>query len=396
MKLLVSTVAPYPWIKLNKHNEPVDKGQFIEAAFFSTIPSDVHSVIGVAPADTTTFHQVEVPTRKRSNMLAAVPFAMEDSLSEDIDQLHFTVMDWAPDSPAQVAVLSRQTLEDWLETFKTGGAKLDAIIPEQYLLPIHPDSNATLVRQPDEHYVIKTGPYQGFECDQDAFEYWWGDENNHLLELAVNDQELAAKLIADEGEHVSHWAIGEDFRGWIEQAPTQLDSAPSLLHDDFEPEHLKPGSSWLNIAAGLAVCALLLMAGSQWVEASKLQKRYEANQENIRKLFDEAFPGEEYLNLPRRQIASLLSISEDDPADEIFQYLLEVSVEAAATNNAELEEINYRDQQLQIGISAPNFAALEKLANQINNLDGLQALLVSSGARDQRVTGQVKIVQGGG
>jgi type II secretory pathway component PulL len=152
----------------------------------------------------------------------------------------------------------------------------------------------------------------------------------------------------------------------------------------------------LNIAAGLAVCALLLMASSQWVEAGKLQKRYEANQLNMRKLFDEAFPGEEYLNLPRRQIASLLSISEDDPADEIFQYLLEVSVNAAATNDAELEEINYRDQQLQIGVTAPNFAALEKLATQINELDGLQAILVSSGARDQQVTGQVKIVQGGG
>jgi general secretion pathway protein L len=396
MKLLVSTVAPYSWVKLNKHNKPVDKGQFIEAAFISTIPSDVDSVIGVAPADTTTFHQVEVPTRKRSNMLAAVPFAMEDSLSEDIDQLHFTVMDWAPDHPAQVAVLSRQTLEGWLETFTSAGVKLDAIIPEQCLLPLHPDSNATLVQQPDEHYVIKTGPYQGFESDQDAFEYWWSDENNRLLDLAVNDQELAAKLIANGGEHVSHWAIGEDFRSWLEQAPTQLSSAPSLLHDDFEPEHLKPGSSWLNIAAGLAICALLLMASSQWVEASKLQKRYEANQQNTRKLFDEAFPGEEYLDVPRRQIASLLSISEDDPADEIFQYLLEISVSAAATNNAELEEINYRDQQLQIGVSAPNFATLEKLTTQINDLDGLQAALVSSGARDQRVTGQVKIALGGG
>jgi general secretion pathway protein L len=396
MKLLVSTVAPYPWIKLNKQNKPVDKGQFIEAAFISTIPSDVQSVIGVAPADTTTFHQVEVPTRKRSNMLAAVPFAMEDSLSEDIDQLHFTVMDWAPGSPAQVAVLSRQTLEGWLETFTSAGVKLDAIIPEQYLLPVHPDSNATLIRQPDEHYVIKTGLYQGFECDQDAFEYWWSDENNRLLDLAVNDQELAAKLIANGGEHVSHWGVGEDFRGWIEQAPTQLNSAPSLLHGDFEPEHLKPGSSWLNIAAGLAICALLLMASSQWVEASKLKKRYESNQQDIRTLFDEAFPGEEYLDVPRRQIASLLSISEDDPADEIFQYLLEVSVSAAAKNNAELEEVNYRDQQLQFGVSAPNFATLEKLTTQINDLNGLQAALVSSGARDQRVTGQVKIALGGG
>ncbi len=393
MKLLVSTVAPYPWVKLNKQNKPVEKGQFIEAAFISTIPRDVSSVLGVAPADTTIFHEVEVPTKKRNNMLAAVPYALEDALSEEIDQLHFTIMDWIPGGSAQVAIISRVTIQGWLDTFREAGVKLDAIIPEQSLLPIHPDSSATLVRQSKDQYLIKTSPYRSFTCDSDAFDYWWSDENNHLLNMAVNHQDLAAELINQGGEHISHWAIGDDFCSWIEHAPAQLKSAPSLLHGRFEPEHLKPGSSWLNIAAGMAICALLLLGASQWVEADKLQQRYDANQRAIRVLFDEAFPEEEYLDLPRQQIASLLSISEDSPADETFQYMLGVSTEIALANKAELEEINYRDQQLQMGLTAPNFAALEKLTTQINELEGLQAALISSGAREQRVSGQVKILR---
>jgi hypothetical protein len=89
-----------------------------------------------------------------------------------------------------------------------------------------------------------------------------------------------------------------------------------------------------------------------------------------------------------------LSISENEPADEMFQYLLGVSAQIAPVNKAELEEINYRDQQLQIGVTVPNFAALEKLATQIDSLDGLRAVIISSGARDQRVTGQIKIAAG--
>ena len=395
MKLLVSTVAPYPWVKLNKQNLPVEKGQFIEAAFIRTIPRDVHSVIGVAPADSTTFHQVEVPTKKRSNMLAAVPFVLEDSLSEEIDQLHFTVIHWKPDEPAQVAVISRPVLESWLAVFHSAGVKLDAIIPEQLLLPIHPDSNVSLIKKADGHYVIKTGVYRSFSCDQDAFDYWWQDEANRLLNIAVNDKELAAELIASGGEHLSHWAIGDDFRAWCEHAPAALNSMPSLLHGDFEPEHLKPGSSWLSIAVAVAICALLLMGGSQWVEARKLQQRYDANQQSIRTLFDETFPEQEYLNLPRQQIASLLSISEDSSTNEMFQYLLEVVSSATGASRALLEEVNYRDQQLQIGVSAPNFSALEQLTAKINEMEGLQAVLVSSGARDQQVTGQIKVVAGG-
>ncbi len=392
MKLLVSTVAPYPWVKLNKQNLPVEKGEFMEAAFISTISRENRSIIGVAPADSTTFHRVEVPTKKRSNMLAAVPFVLEDSLSEEIDQLHFTVMNWKPNGSAEVAVISRSVLESWLEVFHKAGVKLDAIIPEHLLLPIHPDSNASLIKKADGHYVIKTGEYRSFSCDQDAFEYWWQDEANRLLNIAVNDKELAAKMIASGGKHLSHWAIGDDFRAWCEHVPAALNAMPSLLHGDFEPEHLKPGSSWLNIAAILAICALLLVGGSQWVEARNLQQRYDANQQAIRTLFDGAFPEQEYLNLPRQQIASLLSISEDDPANEMFQYLLEVASSATGAGRAKLEEVNYRDQQLQIGVTAPNFSALEQLATTISDLDGLQAVLVSSGARDQRVTGQIKIV----
>jgi len=392
MKLLVSTVAPYPWVKLNKHNKPVEKGEFIEAAFISTIPRDVISIIGVAPADTTPFHQVVVPTKKRSTLLAAVPYALEDSLSEDIDQLHFTVMDWVPGGSAQVAVISRIVLQRWLDTFDSAGVKLDAIIPELTLLPVHPESDATLVQQPGSRYIIKTSPYSSFSCDQDAFDYWWSDEENRLLKLAVNDQDLAANLLESGGDHVSHWAVGDDFRSWLEHVPAQLKAAPSLLQGAYEPEHLKPGGSWLNAAAGLSVCALLLLGGSHWVEASKLEQRYQGNQQAIQVLFEEAFPDEEYLGLPRRQIASLLSIREDAPADEVFQYLLSVSTGAAADNSVKLEEINYRDQKLQIGVDAPNFATLEKLATQLDALEGLRAALISSGARDQRVTGQIKIV----
>ena len=123
-----------------------------------------------------------------------------------------------------------------------------------------------------------------------------------------------------------------------------------------------------------------------------MQQEYDDNQSAIRALFDEHFPQQEYLDQPRRQVASLLSISEDNPGSELFQYLLEFSSEVVPENNAEFEEINYRDGQLQIGISAPNFAALEQMTTQINVQEDLQAALISSGTKGQRVTGQIKMV----
>ncbi len=395
MKLLVSTIAPYHWVKLDRNDRPVERGQFIEAAFISTVPRDVGTVIGVAPAHATTFHSVDIPTRKRSNMLAAVPYALEENLSEELEDLHFTLCDWTPGQSAQVLVVARDALEGWLALFRDAGVRLDGIIPELSLVPIHPDSEATLVRTAPDQYLVKTGTYSGFCCDHEAFDYWWGDENNRSLQLAVEEQALAVELNQGGGEGVSHWGIGKDFASWLEHATGQLKSAPSMLQGDYEPEHLKPRDSLLNIAAGIAVLALLLLGASHWYEAARLDQRLQDNQQAIRALFEQAFPGEEYLDSPRRQIASLLSISEGDPVDETFQYLLGVSASAAPQHSAQLEEINYRDRQLQIGVSVPNFAALEKLTDQINAQADLQAVLISSGARDQRVTGQIKIAVSG-
>lgn len=395
MKLLVSTVPPYEWLRLDRHNKAVDKGAFLEAAFLNTIPRDIKSVIGVAPAESTTCHTVEVPAKKRSNMFAAIPYALEESLSEEIEDLHFTVVDWVHEGPAQVVVAARRDIQGWLDLFESAGVKLDAIIPEYALLPIHSDCDSTLVRQSQDRYLLKTSRHAAVVLDQEAFDYWWSDPENHRRKLAVNDKALAAALREQGGENVSHWSLGADFRSWLEHAPGQFKSAPNLLHDRFEPEHLKPNTAWINVAAVLSLVALAAFAASQWFEAGKLERQYAANQAEIRALFEEAFPGQEYLDSPRRQITSLLSLSEEQPADETFQYLLGVASQHTPNHQAVMDEINYREHQLQIGVSVPNFATLEKLTAEMDAEEGVKAALISSGSRDKRVTGQIKIVQEG-
>ncbi|MEE9447489.1 MAG: type II secretion system protein GspL, partial [Arenicellales bacterium] len=393
MKLIVSTVAPYPWLKLDKNGRPVDKGQFNEKAFLNTFPKEIQSVIGVAPAGSSTFHSVKIPSKRLANIQAAVPYALEESLSEDLDELHFTILDWAPDQPTQVSVIAKQMLKRWVETFSDAGVSLDAIVPELSLLPIHPSSEASVIEQSTGQYAVKINVFNGFACDQETFDYWWSDEANRELNIAVNDKGLAETLKQSGGEKISHWPIGEGFQSWLEHAPDQLNLKHSFLQNAFEPEHLKPKSTWLNVAAGIAAGALILLGASQWFEVNKLQQRYDANQQEIRALFDESFPDQEYLDAPRRQIASLLSISEDNPASEMFQYLLSIATEIMPAHQAKFDEINYRDQQLQVGISAPNFATLEAITTELNKIPDLQAALISSGSTDSGVTGQIKIAR---
>ncbi len=391
MKLLISTEAPHQWAKLDKKGMAVDKGELNDESFLSMVPKGITSIIGVLPGELVTLHSVEVPTNRYANMLSAVPYALEEKLSEDIDNLHFSVLDWKAGQAAEVAVISKAALDKTLERFGEAGLTLDSLIPDYALLPIHAESNVMVAQVDTERYIVKQGPYQAAIMDQFALEYWW-QEVDKSQSFTVSQRELANEMKENGGEQVSLWEIGSDFSGWLEHAPLPDTHRFSLLREGYEPEHLKPNNNVLNWAVGIAACALLLLGGSNWLELNNLKTQHQANEDEIKSLFAQAFPEQEYLDQPRRQISSLLSIDDSGDVDEKFQYLLQVVSKIVPENNALFGEINYRNSALQVGVLAPSFATLEKMTTQIDQTDGVRAALVSSGSEADKVKGQIKLI----
>ncbi len=394
MKLLISTHAPHYWVKLNNKGQPVEAGEQSDASLLSALPKGVTSVIGVIPGELVTMHSVEVPTNRYANMLSAIPYTLEEKLSEDIENLHFCVLNWKAGQPASVAVASKETIESSLQLFGDAIGQLDGIIPDYALLPIHSSNSTTVVRAQDDRYFVKQANLSTVVMDQLAFEYWWQDADQEAS-YAVNNRDLANEMKANGGERVSLWEIGENFTQWVNHAPIPDIQQYSLLRAQYEPEHLKPSNDLLNWAVGIAACALILLGGSNWFELQRLKNQHQANQDEIRALFSEAFPDQEYLGQPRRQIATLLSIDDSGGVSEQFQYLLQVVSEIAPQNQAEFLEINFRNEALQVGVTAPTFAALEQMTAQLDDSEGIRAALVSSGSEANSVKGQIKLIVSG-
>lgn len=393
MKFLISTNAPHHWVKLSSKDAVLEKGQFSEADFMAAVSKGATSIIAVVPGEQVTLHSVAVPTNRQANMLAAVPYALEEKLSEDIDNLHFSVLDWQAGKDAQVAVVSKQTVNSVLALFGDAASRLDGMVPDYAFLPLHANGGSTVVRATAERYLVKQGAFDAMVMDPYAFEYWWQsvDVNKNY---AVNDRDLVSEMQSSGGENVSLWDIGTNFTHWLEHAPTPDLQKYSLLRAAYEPEHLKPKNTLLNWAVGLAAGALLFLGGSNWFELEQLKKQHQANEAEIKALFAATFPEQEYLDQPKRQIAALLSIDLSGSPSEQFQYLLEKASVAAPQNQASFLEINYRNQALQIGVTAPNFAALEQMTAQLDSAQGIRAALVSSSSRGDTVRGQIKLIVG--
>ena len=84
-------------------------------------PAKIEEVIGVAPGEAIVTRAVSIPGKRRGQIESALPYSLEEHLTEDVDNLHFTLMQWEPGKDAHAAVVSREQLRQWIESFRLVG-----------------------------------------------------------------------------------------------------------------------------------------------------------------------------------------------------------------------------------------------------------------------------------
>src|ERR1700723_411881 len=71
-------------------------------------------VVALAPASHILLAEPELPPGSGVKLARAVPFALEEQLTEDVDQLSFSIGRRRPTGGTPVAVVSLTVMRDWL------------------------------------------------------------------------------------------------------------------------------------------------------------------------------------------------------------------------------------------------------------------------------------------
>ncbi|MGI9238855.1 MAG: type II secretion system protein GspL [Woeseiaceae bacterium] len=103
------------------------------------------SVIVLVPSTDTITTTVYVPIRSGARLRAALPFALEESLAEDVETLHFASGTRRESGQLPVAVVSREQMEAWISELEAAGIKADQMIPENYGLARIPGTLSVLI-----------------------------------------------------------------------------------------------------------------------------------------------------------------------------------------------------------------------------------------------------------
>lgn len=225
--------------------------------------------------------------------------------------------------------------------------------------------------------------------------------------FASFDDALAAEMIDAVAPESARWIwFGDEPPSWVtERGGVESDDARpliSLLAAGAQAAELNllagawsPGSAaetrsrWLWVA-GLAAAVVALVIGSAAVEYYQLEQRSQQLEADIASQFNAAFPEVGRIVRPQAQAERELARLRFGQAAGLLDLMHRVAPVLDGQEGIELDRLDYRDGTLELGLRAPDVAALDELEQRLRALD-LVAEVQSASLDDRGASGRIRI-----
>jgi general secretion pathway protein L len=349
-------------------------------------------VVVLAPAAQILLAEPELPPGTGVKLVRAVPFALEEQLTEDIDQLCFALGRRRPDGRTPVAVVSRRVLEGWISQLSAAGIEPTALYADISLVPENPgqtllwlEKSRLAVRRPGSlPFAVELTPVTealvvaGVIPDPLEETAQPKAPESALLFVTRDDWvnvESEFKRIAGQFASLKVQLLPDGPLPWLARSLGNTD-AVNLLQGEFA-RSTDYGPRW-RTAALLAAGLLVAHVAAEAVQIHKANHETAALDSQIAQVFSQAMPAEKMLE-PRRQMQSRLDrIHRAGAGPEYFLRTLQVlSVAVSATPKTDIDAISFREQSLDMKVTAPSLASLSQLS-QLVGKQGLTAEIQSS------------------
>lgn len=355
-------------------------------------------VVVLAPASQILLAEPELPPGSGVKLARAVPFALEEHLTEDIDQLCFGIGRRQPNGGTPVAVVARDTLKGWMARLAAAGIDPVALYPDISLMPENPGQTVLwlerarlavrrpgalpfaveLTRVADALVVAGVVP--------DPLAEPGGHEPPPAMESAVlyatredwTRVQPEFQAVAGQFASLKVQVLADGPLPWLAQGLKTTD-AVNLLQGEFarSTDYNARWQQWRTVAM-LAGGLLLAHVAAAAIRIHQANHEVKSLDTQISQIFAQVMPSEKMLD-PRRQMQTRLDrIRHSGAGPEYFLHTLEVLGGALAeTPKTRIDSLSYREQALDLRVTAPSLTALSQLS-QLVGKQGLTADIQSS------------------
>ena len=385
------------WLPLGNDGVPtgvVRSGTLAEAA----VEANGLRIVALIPGIDCLLTTVRIPGRSnRQKLLRAIPYALEEQLSDEVEDLHFAVGELAASGEYPVAIVATQRMDASLEAFRAAGLEITRLVPD--LLAVPWTENRTSVVIEGALALVRTGPSSGYAVDADNLAVFFDAAPADDVD-AAEPEASPVHLYVPAGSSSPELPLAdvevENYNGNPLALFAQgLDSGSiNLLQGAYSRSQewgrlLQP---WRATAA-LLVAGFLLSNVAMGIDYYRLGKESDSLGARIEEIYRQTFPGTKRVVNPRVQMEQQLTqLQRRQGAGGQFLLLLARSGDVLrSAQEIKITGASYRAGRLDVDLSAASLQVLEQLMQTLTGKGLTVEIQSATTEADERVKSRLRI-----
>lgn len=338
-------------------------------------------VVVMLPAEEIFLNYVALPGKNRKKLLKAIPYAIEDQLIDEIEDLHFALSNQTIHGRYLVAAVEERLMTFWDKAFINAGIRVDTIIPDVTALnqtgdtwTVLLEANRAMVRTPDELFATDIASLPVMLENLGAAR----DEKEPVRVIVYDCSQDDKAILLQAAAPQIQFEILEASQGIFEVFARSYDARTSinLMQGEFNRQEgwrkqLKP---WYPAATLLAVWLawqLVLIIGA-YIDLTKSSRQLTLEMRAVHKrAFASAkapVPGYERSDMEAR--LKKLQKSQGRAAGGLQEMLVRTAPVLKNISNITIDSIHYLNGSLDIVLSMKDTSQLEAIKSRLQSQTG--------------------------
>lgn len=312
---------------------------------------DARTIV-VVPSQSSSLHEVELPWLAERKARAAIPYALEEQLAQNVTTLHFSFdREHYKNNRYLVAVTDKQFLVDLMTKLEKLTINFDIITLDWFALKDHE------VCVTEDGLLIRDSEFNGALNGELAAIYLATDEKK-LQYLTFQDSTSVLNI-----KNSAH--VDSLFLVWAAQRLVQFDPM-NLCQAELTHDMRQTGiRHWYYGAAIIASVLLISVLFIDMLYLHSLTTRMTDVDKKIAVIYREFFPQAKQIVSPRFRITQFLTAGLSSNETASLWSLLDVLGHAFKGSSVTIEQLRFQNRVLSVTLVSDDFASLERFQQRL-------------------------------